>query len=52
MIHMSRYLREDGTIRSQYVYVNGLANGQATYYAEDGSVERAATFRDGVEVKP
>jgi antitoxin component YwqK of YwqJK toxin-antitoxin module len=44
------YLREDGTIRSRYQYVKGLAEGQATFFADDGSVERVATFRDGVEI--
>jgi antitoxin component YwqK of YwqJK toxin-antitoxin module len=43
-------LRDDGTIESRYEYVNGVANGLATYYAEDGSVERVASFRDGVKV--
>ncbi|MHC4618081.1 MAG: toxin-antitoxin system YwqK family antitoxin [Planctomycetota bacterium] len=46
------YLREDGSIRVKMHYVNGFAHGQATYYREDGLVERYAEFRNGVEVNP
>jgi antitoxin component YwqK of YwqJK toxin-antitoxin module len=45
------YLREDGTIRTRMTYSNEVANGPATYYAEDGkTVIGEATFKDGVRI--
>jgi antitoxin component YwqK of YwqJK toxin-antitoxin module len=44
------YLRQDGSIRRRVTYVDGVAHGTSTYYAEDGSVLGEAEFHEGVRV--
>ena len=44
------YLRDDGSVRAKLQYQKGLANGPATYFADDGSILRVAMFRNGREV--
>lgn len=44
------YLREDGSIRVRYKFVNGIADGPATYYRADGSIEKVVEYEDGSPV--
>jgi antitoxin component YwqK of YwqJK toxin-antitoxin module len=43
------YLRDDGSVKTAMEYVHGLANGKATFFNKDGSVQRVAHFVDGKE---
>ena len=43
------YLRQDGSIRVKMTYVKGLAHGPATYYTEDGAIEKVVEFINGKE---
>ena len=43
------YIREDGSVRVKMTYVNGLAHGPATYYKENGDIDRIANFVNGKE---
>jgi antitoxin component YwqK of YwqJK toxin-antitoxin module len=45
-------LRDDGSVRVECEFVQGMAHGKATFYDKTGHVERTAVFREGVEVKP
>lgn len=44
------YLRQNGSIQVRMTYVNGLAEGTATYYDEEGNVTKEVEFRDGQPV--
>jgi len=41
------YLREDGSVKVKMPMVHGCANGVATYFTEDGSVEKYVVFKNG-----
>lgn len=43
------YLRDDGSIAAKMTYVNGIAEGPATYYTEDGKIDRVVKFVNGRE---
>ncbi|MCG7755012.1 hypothetical protein, partial [Flavihumibacter cheonanensis] len=50
------YLRQDGTIESKYTYSYSpsertyVADGDATFYRPDGTVEKIVRFRNGGKV--
>lgn len=44
------YLREGGSIKSRLTYVNGLADGTASYFNPDGSLAGEAKFEKGQRV--
>ena len=41
------YLREDGSVRTRILYVNGLADGEAKEYGEAGNVTKLVQYRAG-----
>jgi antitoxin component YwqK of YwqJK toxin-antitoxin module len=43
-------LRDDGTVDRRMPFVAGRVHGEATYYAEDGSVLGVAEFKEGIRV--
>ena len=45
------YLREDGTIEARMHYVNGVAEGKATFYDENGNVSKVVTYEEGRPVE-
>lgn len=47
-------LRDDGSLRCQMEFKNGIADGKAIYYREDGTVDYEKEFRNGhpVDTQP
>jgi antitoxin component YwqK of YwqJK toxin-antitoxin module len=45
------YLYQDGSIEARMHYVNGVADGKATFYDKDGNVKRVVQYKDGEKVK-
>ncbi|NOX58637.1 MAG: hypothetical protein GXP29_07235 [Planctomycetes bacterium] len=44
------YLRDDGSIRVKMTYVNGIAEGPATYFSTNGDVSQTVMFVGGQKV--
>ncbi len=52
------YLRQDGSIKSKHSYAYSkidhayFADGQATFFHVDGTVEKIVNYENGIEVRP
>lgn len=46
------YLYDDGTIKAKMPYRHGVAEGKATFYRPDGSVDRNVEYHQGKPVTP